>query len=255
MRKLFVLFLMTMMLSGAMVVKDLHALSFQVGEYNFVMEGFSYTDSVTSELRGLLRVASIQNEDTLAVIYQYGDDGDFLNVSFQDLFVASASDANTVGSVGYYSGGVAQLWNVADDSVYLANIAAGPTAPVFTGALIGDLLLDMDFADRVFDDVLPYTFQSLVISALPDLAIQTLGYLDIVGGDMIGTFDTNTFAEGTDVRLTGDAQLTGDTIDGWVVFRNQNVAAQTNAVPEPGTMLLLGAGLLGLAGYARKRRS
>jgi len=253
MKKLFAFFLMTLMLSSAMVVKDLYALTFSIGYYNFVMEGFSYTDPVTSELRGILRVASIQNDYANTIVYQYGDDGSFFNVTFQDLFVASASDPNTVGSVGYYSGGVAQLWNVADDSVYLANIAAGPNADVFSGSLIGDLLWDMEFADRVFGA--PFTFQSLVISALPDLAIQTLGYLDIVGGDMIGTFDTNTFAEGTDVRLTGDAQLTGDTIDGWVVFRNQNVAAQTSAVPEPGTMLLLGAGLLGLAGYARKRRS
>ncbi|OUR63147.1 hypothetical protein A9Q74_02780 [Colwellia sp. 39_35_sub15_T18] len=73
--------------------------------------------------------------------------------------------------------------------------------------------------------------------------------LDVVGGLAMGNFDTNTLANGADLKLSSSFQPLGGT----------NLLSGTfdltgDSIPEPSTIALLGLGLLGFAS-ARKRKA
>jgi PEP-CTERM motif len=57
----------------------------------------------------------------------------------------------------------------------------------------------------------------------------------------------------SDFNITGDHILNAVKIEAVDGAHNQVTAVAANAIPEPSTILLVGVGLLGLAGYARKR--
>ena len=72
----------------------------------------------------------------------------------------------------------------------------------------------------------------------------------------IGGFVNPTGSDGcSDVRFIGSAN-SGATLSGFDVSGSDTVKARSNTrIPEPGSLLLLGPGLLGLAGLRRKRAS
>ena len=79
------------------------------------------------------------------------------------------------------------------------------------------------------------------------------GYLKVIGGTWSSLYDLNGY-------LGGDADLyfeySADTDLGmgfWPYGWTVEVDGTANAVPEPATLLLLGSGLIGIVGVARKR--
>jgi len=82
---------------------------------------------------------------------------------------------------------------------------------------------------------------------------ESVGYLEVLSGAWSSMYDLNGYLGGAAdmyFELSADNDLgMGFTPFGWTV----EVDGTMNAVPEPATLLLLGSGLIGIVGVARKR--
>ena len=85
-------------------------------------------------------------------------------------------------------------------------------------------------------------------------------YFSVTGGAYEGLFQKDVFGGGLDdsgnIIPTSDlwAQFDSESPGNFGWLANSEDPVEGYVIPEPGTMLLLGSGLLGLAGFARKRK-
>jgi len=82
--------------------------------------------------------------------------------------------------------------------------------------------------------------------------LSGLGLLDVTGGLAASNFDTNTQADGADIGLT--TSLSYKHTAGSLTDLSGTGNFVGNSIPEPGTIALLGLGLLGAA-FTRRRKS
>jgi hypothetical protein len=87
--------------------------------------------------------------------------------------------------------------------------------------------------------------------------VGLIGWGDVTGGKWMNDMDTNTLYGGSDFRISADVYYLYDPITnvwnpvaGWPSYS----VGQIQGVPEPGTILLLGAGLLGVGFFMRRKK-
>jgi len=169
--------------------------------------------------------------------------------------VAAPAFADTIGFAnqgllaGTGTGGVSALSTVnglSFNGTPVINIAVGLI--VFsTGSFLGDLESGAEFTDGAL---------AIQLDAFPAaiFASDFSGTWAHVGGDMfelLGTFSGN--FEGLRFQGVTTQLFAIDFADGQSCFRDLNGTTTITTVPEPGTLMLLGTGLLGMGGAIRRK--
>jgi hypothetical protein len=75
------------------------------------------------------------------------------------------------------------------------------------------------------------------------------GFLEILGGSFASAFSPDFWGPNMDLKISSSLNAPG--VAGWPITSEDPVRG--NIVPEPGTLVLLGAGMIGLIGLKRRR--
>ncbi|TWJ17332.1 PEP-CTERM sorting domain-containing protein [Geobacter argillaceus] len=195
-----------------------------------------------------------------------GNGGQYLYGYFDSLLTTSAV-GEKVGSQTTFSGG--KLYVFETTSVFDLT----KTATIFSDlAAAGTLWLSADFVAGG-DFTQPASTLVATITGggnsgttpnYPAIKGRGTSLLDVTGGTMFSTFNTNSFTrfdgsgqfadlsmENTFAIINNGTSPLVNTYKGWDVVSSDPIDAV--ATPEPGTFALLGAGLIGLGFFGRKR--
>lgn len=133
-----------------------------------------------------------------------------------------------------------------------------PAGDFFKIVFDGTTLFSESFANALLAQIQSYA---------PPTGVELARHVDLGFGGPGGYYTDSAYNFGADPRFANFAHTSSSAIIEFFIFGvgnqslddeswamdNLKVSVTTQAVPEPGTMMLLGSGLLGLVGYGRKR--
>lgn len=138
-----------------------------------------------------------------------------------------------INNVGSFSGGWLRIYV---DSTPEFHIATSPAAD----AADGNLFLELTARTSDFTPSAGFSSGALFT------------YFDVTGGIAAGNFNTNTQKFGTDLLSSASAQFNNPAPYQFIATSTGEISG--NTIPEPTTVFLMGAALLGLAMTRRKKQ-
>lgn len=152
------------------------------------------------------------------------------------------------GQVIPYSGGVIEVYRHADTGTIVKT--DGTTATAANTDINGGILW-LKLAGHEINGI---SFTGTVIGSPFGGILSGLGFLDAVGGVAAGNFNTNGRDDGADLGLTSGLSLFRPYDTPSFLDATGDGNMRGNTIPEPGSLALLGMGLLGAA-VARRRKA
>ena len=181
-------------------------------------------------------------------------------------FTGLTSIADQTGGGGLsFTGGTVDIFNVAN-ATYSPGINPNTFDPLDqvcggSAACLANPWLTLNFVPGINDSI---NGNATLQAASATTNVQAgFGYLSVTGGTNAAKFDTNCFTftnfSPADMFFRSNFVLanasTCANANGWSVCSDDPIIGRTAAVPEPGTLVLLGLGLAALGGLRRRKKA
>ena len=290
MRKLFFLF-PAVLLACLLVTGSAGAVAISAGDVRLEITDWSMFDTpavpggasatTSGNTWSIVRVDTISDRNG-NIQWRSGDNGEFISgvVGGLKLHHVTAADGRNIvyfandALSGTGPGYVRLFTNTGADQFIGApgrGFEAGPNRPAagalgtFGGSILSGtpwLFASLNQAALLADDSgLPGAdgTDAYRVAVVSNTTFQTTGYLDVDRAVGIGaTLDSDLGLAGSDLKMTSTVDARDPSLavnSGWNgISAGQAFGATVPAIPEPGTILLLGSGLIGVGIYARKLR-
>lgn len=232
-----------------------------------------YVDDVSGNL-GTVDVATgsatvIGNMGHVMTDIAFAPNGDLYAVTFTDLYrVNTTTGASTfIGSLGtplgenalvFGTNGTLYAASTTSTNLYSVNTTTGQATVLGNIGYFSAGDLAFDASGKFYMSSSTNQLIGINTSTFAGTAIGSIGYSNVYGlafgpdGNMYGVSGTDVFTINLSTGA-GSSPAVNFGGQGLNIAYGSSFYGESAPVPEPGTMLLLGSGLVGLVGYGRRR--